>query len=114
MELVALLFAAAIAWYWLDSMKARDIALGAGERACAAEGVQFLDWTVARERIGLGRDDEGRLRLRRVYRFEFSRTGNDRLDGAVTLLGGDVVSLHLATPPALVDNVIPFGKDPAG
>ena len=114
MELVALLIAAAIAWYWLDSMKARDIALGAGERACAAEGVQFLDWTVARSRIGLGRDDEGRLRLRRVYRFEFSRTGNDRLDGAVTLLGGEVVSLHLAMPPVVVDNVIPLRRDPAG
>jgi hypothetical protein len=114
MELVALLIAVAIAWYWLDSMKARDIALGTGERACAAEGVQFLDWTVARERIGLGRDDAGRLHLMRVYRFEFSRSGNDRLDGAVTLLGGEVVSLHLAKPPTVVDNVIPLRRDPAG
>lgn len=107
-EFFALLVAVGLGWYWLDSLKARDVALVAGERACAAEGLQFLDWTVAQRRMRLQRDEEGRLRLLRVYGFEYSDTGNNRLEGGVTLLGHDVLSVHLATPPGYADNVIPL------
>ena len=55
----------------------------------------LLDDTVALASLRPGRDDEGRLRLRRVYRFEYSDTGNNRRDGQVTLLGSELVTLHL-------------------
>jgi uncharacterized protein DUF3301 len=42
------------------------------------------------------RADDGWLTLRRIYRFEFSDTGNNRLDGSVTLLGANVQALYLA------------------
>ncbi len=83
-------------WIWVDSMRAREVALDAGRRACEAENVQFLDWTVAVASIRIARGQDGRIRLRRVYNFEFSDTGNNRLKGSITLLGTFVLSLHLS------------------
>jgi hypothetical protein len=108
MEWLALLAAVAVGWFWVDTLNAREAALAAGERACVAEGLQFLDWTVAQDRVRIRRDDDGRLRLQRVYRFEYSDTGNNRLEGAVTLLGGSVVALHLAERVMEEGNVIPL------
>lgn len=84
------------AWLWADSMRAREAALDAGRRACEAEGLQFLDWTVAMKKMGIGRAPDGRLRVRRLYEFEFSETGNDRLGGSITMLGTQLIALHLA------------------
>ncbi|MEI7969599.1 MAG: DUF3301 domain-containing protein [Betaproteobacteria bacterium] len=108
MEWLALLAAVAVGWFWVDTLNAREAALAAGERACAAEGLQFLDWTVAQDRVRIRRDDDGRLRLQRVYRFEYSDTGNNRLEGAVTLLGSSVVALHLAERVMEEGKVIPL------
>ncbi len=101
-ELAALLIAVAVGWYWLDTLNAREAALAAGQEACAAEGFQFLDWTVAQQRIRFDRDGDGQMKLRRVYRFEYSDTGNNRLEGSVVLLGREVLAVRLATPPAPV------------
>jgi hypothetical protein len=76
-------------------MRAREVALEAGRRACEAEGVQFLDWTVAVNKLRIGRSGDGRLRVRRNYEFEFSDTGNNRLMGSITLLGTQLIALHL-------------------
>jgi hypothetical protein len=84
------------AWLWADSMRAREAALDAGRRACEAEGVQFLDWTVAMQKMRVNRAVDGRLRIQRVYQFEFSETGNNRLAGSITMLGTQLVALHLA------------------
>ncbi|MCW5625522.1 MAG: DUF3301 domain-containing protein, partial [Burkholderiales bacterium] len=66
MELALLLIVVAGAWFWLDTLKTREIALKAGERECAAEGLQFLDWTVAQTRLRLARDGSGTVKLRRT------------------------------------------------
>lgn len=92
-------------WFWVDSMRAREVALEAGRRACAAEGVQFLDWTVAVVKIRIGRSGDGRIRLRRIYEFEFSDTGNNRLTGSITLLGTQLIALFLAPRDGTVPSV---------
>ena len=98
-ELAALvLFAAALA-LWMDSLKVRERAVAAGQAACARYGLQFLDETVAFTRLRLARDDEGRLRLRRTYAFEFSDTGNNRRAGAIVMLGARVEDLQLEPYP---------------
>ncbi len=107
-EWTILAIAIAGAWFWLDSLKAREIALAAGERECAAQGLQFLDWTVAQSKLRLERDEEGRAKLRRVYRFEYSETGNDRLQGSISLLGRRVETVQLARQLISGDNVIPL------
>ncbi len=105
-ELLTLLIFIAGAWFWTDSMRAREAALDAGRRACTAEGVQLLDWTVMLHQTRLGRDDEGRLRVKRLYEFEFSDTGNNRIKGSITLLGQELLSLNLPVAAHIPSNVV--------
>jgi hypothetical protein len=81
--------------FWIDTLRARERALAAGRRACARYGVQLLDETVQFSRLRLARDEEGRLRLRRTYTFEFSETGDNRRHGAIVMLGGELQDLQL-------------------
>jgi len=94
-ELLFLCLAGAGAWFWLDSLKSREIAIGAAEAACADEGFQFLDQTATVRSLRLARDDGGRLRLRRIYGFEYSDTGDNRRTGSLALLGRDIEWLQL-------------------
>jgi hypothetical protein len=95
---IALLTVAVIsAWFWLDSLHKRDIAVAAGKQAAQRYGLQFLDETVAFTRLWAARDEMGRLRLRRTYHFEVSDTGTDRLPCSITLLGNRIAGLEI--PP---------------
>lgn len=96
LEMSALIVVVLAGWFWADSMRAREAALSAGRRACEAEGVQFLDWTVSVAKMRIGRTPDGRLRIGRIYEFEFSDTGNNRLKGSITLLGTQLISLYLS------------------
>jgi len=94
-ELIGLALLAAGAWLAWTSLKAREAAVAASRAACAAEGLVFLDDTVAIASVWPVRDEEGRARLRRVYRFEYSDTGDNRRSGSVTLMGDRVEVLYL-------------------
>ena len=91
----ALAAIAALGWWWYDSMRARERALATAGAACARDGLQFLDETVECVATRPARDDDGRLALRRTYRFEFSDDGNNRRAGVVVILGTAVESVHL-------------------
>lgn len=91
--MIAALFA--LAWLWLDAMRAREAATAVGKRLCEREGLQFLDDTVAIAALGLGRSRGGPLAIRRTYRFEFSDTGDNRRNGSITLLGAQVEATYL-------------------
>ncbi|MFA7240525.1 MAG: DUF3301 domain-containing protein [Sulfuricellaceae bacterium] len=95
MDLLFFLSLGALGWFWLDSLRALEIARNAGKLACNRAGVQFLDDTVAGIALALGRDEQGRRVLRRSYRFEFSDTGDNRLEGRLTLLGARVESIAM-------------------
>jgi hypothetical protein len=43
----------------------------------------------------LARDSDGRVKIARTYTFEFSDTGNNRRDGAIVMLGGELQDLQL-------------------
>ena len=86
---------AALGWWWYDSMRARERALAIAGAACARDGLQFLDDTVECVKTRPARDGDGRLVLRRNYRFEFSDDGNNRRAGGVVILGAAVESLYL-------------------
>ena len=86
---------AVLAWLWFDSMRAREHALAAGARACEHEGLQFLDQTVECVSVRPARDENGRVALRRIYRFEFSDNGHNRRGGSIVTMGGEVESLTM-------------------
>ena len=94
LEFAGLVALAAIAWFMWDSLKAREAAVAASRAACAAEGFQFLDDTVAIQAIRPAREN-GTLKLRRVYGFEYSETGDTRRKGSIVLLGEHVLVLNL-------------------
>lgn len=73
-------------WFWLDGARAREIATGVCETACRQRQLQFLDQTVALHRMGLRWTSQG-IRIRRVFRFEFSEQGIGRRHGHITMLG---------------------------
>jgi hypothetical protein len=95
LSLMFLLLMAALVWYWLDSLRALEHARQVGKRACDDADVQFLDDTVARIALKLVRDESGKRVLRRTYRFEFSETGNSRLEGQVILMGHRLESVTM-------------------
>lgn len=81
--------------FWYDSMRALEIARNRGRQACSEANVQFLDDTVAGAGLALVRDSSGHRVLRRTYRFEFSETGNTRLEGQLILLGDKIESVTM-------------------
>lgn len=94
-EMVAFALLAVAAWFWFDSLRARDAAMGAARRACDLEGLQLLDDTVALSALRVFRDEEGRLRPKRLYDFEFSDTGDNRRRGTVVVLGHRATVVNL-------------------
>lgn len=102
-EIISLIILAAIGWLWLDSLKAREVAVRCARAACAADGLLLLDDTVAIANLKPARDDDGHVKLQRAYDFEYSDTGNNRLKGSVVLLGHRVTMLNvgLRLPPDL-------------
>lgn len=103
-ELLLLCALAGAIWFWLDSLKAREIGILAARNACREEGLQFLDETVVGRSVKLQRDDEGVLRLRRIFAFEYSDTGNNRCFGSVTMTGHKVDMLHVRPHLYIVPN----------
>jgi hypothetical protein len=95
-EWVALAVLAGVGWFWFDTNRAREAGMRAARDGCRREGVQLLDETVAFRSLRFARDDNGRLALKRVYDFEYSDSGNDRFQGAVMLLGDEVLMLDVS------------------
>jgi hypothetical protein len=84
-------------WFWLDSLRAREIALGICQAACARRELQLLDQAVALRRLGLAWRGNG-IRLRRVYRFDFSEEGLGRRSGYLVMRGIDLEDLSFGLP----------------
>lgn len=106
LELTGLILCGALAWLWYDSVNVRDIGIRTAKAACRADGLQLLDETVAIANVGFGRDDEGRLRLRRRYAFDYSDTGDNRRRGSLVMLGDQVLVIN--TGPRRVDATPPL------
>ncbi|MFT3793035.1 MAG: DUF3301 domain-containing protein [Rudaea sp.] len=101
---------------WQNALKARDLARSLGHDLCARAGVQLLDQSVSLAGVGFARNDGGRLRLRRNYRFEVSLDGHDRHRGSLTMLDGHLLAWSLPTietrPAIRTSNVIELPRRP--
>jgi len=98
-NLFAILFVLLVVWFWLDTLRAREMAVALARRACERYDLQFLDQAVALRRLGLRWTRDG-VRVRRRYRFEFSEEGTGRRYGHLVLLGLRLehLSLDLQAP----------------
>ena len=102
-HLFAIFLLLLIGWFWLDSLRAREIAVGICQAACRQRDLQFLDQAVALRRLGLGWRAEG-LRLRRVYRFDFSEEGLGRRSGYIVMRGRSLEELSFGLPERTEDS----------
>ena len=91
--LLALLIA--VAWYWHDSLAARERANDVAFETCRGTGASLLDGTVAFRGLRAVRVGGGPLRLRRTYVFDYTRDGYTRQEGFVVLTGHSVDSVGL-------------------
>jgi len=94
-SLFFLLLLGALGWFWFDGMRALEVARNVARQTCKEANVFFLDDTVASIAIVLARNNSGRMTLRRTYRFEFSETGDNRLEGRLILFGNRVDSITM-------------------
>ena len=101
-SIIILLILAGIIWFWLDSIKTKELASQAAAKVCISMGVQFLDQTVSLEHLKTARNAQGRLSLFRLYQFEFSTRGDKRYQGKVKVLGQQLLQIQLNKPEGLI------------
>lgn len=94
-----ILFAAAAAWLWRGH-GIRERALLLAKQHCARLEVELLDGNVALQRLAVLRDGRGNRRLARLYGFEFTVTGEQRLSGRISMFGQQLGSIELDPHPA--------------
>lgn len=94
-SLLLLMAVVGLVWYWLDSLKVRDIAAASAAEICRRQGLQLLDATVSVGRIRLGRNSRGHVTLLRAFTFEYSQDGVSRQQGFVVIIGHQVESVGL-------------------
>lgn len=99
-EIAALFLCVIAGWIVWDTMKARETANAAMRAACDRRGLFFLDDTVSLQSVRPMRDADGRVRLRRIYRFQYSDTGHNRRDGSIMLLASHVIALDVGPEPS--------------
>jgi hypothetical protein len=93
--LVLLAAMLAVAWFWHDSLGARENANVAALDACQGTGATLLDGTVAFRKLETVRVAGGSLGFRRTYVFDYTRDGATRQQGFVILTGHSVDSVGL-------------------
>jgi len=86
-----------LGWFWLDSLRTREIAVEICRTACAESQLQFLDQAVVLRRLGLRWTNAG-VRFRRLYRFDFSEGGVGRRSGYLILVGLDLEDFSFGLP----------------
>ena len=88
--LIVLVVLGTVALAWSEARAAAERASRLGREACARTGVQWLDHSMMLVKLALRRAPDGRLRVQRTYRFEYSVQGDDRRAGNLVLLGREL------------------------
>lgn len=86
---VLFLLAAGCAWFWFDSLRARERATALAREFCRSRKLQLLDGTASLAGLSLKRRHRG-LSIERRYQFDFADTGSLRRKGLVIMLGTDM------------------------
>ena len=86
-EVLVLMILGALCLHFLAATRVRELALQHVGRASTRDDFQLLDQSVHLQRLSLSRDSEGRWRIWRQYRFDYSYDGVERRQGHVIMLG---------------------------
>ena len=94
-DFILFIILVAAIFYWLDGIRAKEVATEKAAAACKKILLEFLDQTVAIKKVRLRRDTSGRLKFYREYQFEFSSTGEFRYKGTVQMLGHHMLAIDM-------------------
>jgi hypothetical protein len=92
-DVLALLGLILLCLHFLAAVRVRELAVQAVGRASAEGDFQLLDQSVHIQRISMSRDETGRWRFWRQYRFDYSYDGMERRHGFVIMLGQQLQSI---------------------
>ncbi|MEH6586410.1 MAG: DUF3301 domain-containing protein [Halioglobus sp.] len=101
-EVLALLAFGAICVHFLAATRIRELALQHVARAGARDDFQLLDQSVHIQRFSLSRDQQGRWRVWRQFRFDYSVDGMERRQGHVIMLGKVLEAVVVSERPTVV------------
>ena len=96
-ETLLLILIILAAWFWLDSIAKREIAIAFGHELAQRCNLQLLDETVACNGLSIRRDSRGHAQLLRLYDFDVSANGADRMQCNLQLLGKQLQTWNI--PP---------------
>ena len=97
-EILTLLLFGVFGLYFLQAMRVRELALQAVGHASRRDDFQLLDQSVHIRRLSLSRDEGGRWRIWRQYRFDYSYDGVERRQGFVIMLGKQLQAVVVSEP----------------
>lgn len=97
-EVLVLFLFGGLCLYFLGAIRVRELAVQAVGRAGERDDFQLLDQAVHIRRISLSRDSQGRWRVWRQYRFDFSYDGVERRQGYVIMLGKQLQTVIVSEP----------------
>ena len=98
-EFVILIVVAGLAWFWVDTLRAREAAIKYSARECDRYAYQLLDQSVGLRKIRLQRNSRGQVQLRREYTLFYSNVGDDRHSAHIVMLGMHVLKFEFAHAP---------------
>lgn len=82
--------------FWWQSDKVKSLAMRIVLQYCRQQQLQLLDQTMVLKGVWPQRGEDGGVRLRRRYAFEFTSTGEERYAGKITLIGHKLLDIELA------------------
>ncbi|MGK0298845.1 MAG: hypothetical protein ACI9XC_002469 [Gammaproteobacteria bacterium] len=94
-SLLILALLAGIILYWVESLRFREFIIKMCKKICKESELQLLDQTVSLGSISIRRSNNGWPYIHRIYQFEVSTNGADRLPGYVTLTGSMVTTVQI-------------------
>ncbi len=97
-EITALFACGGLCLYCFAAIRVRELALRHVGRASVRDDFQLLDQAVHLQRLSLSRDEGGRWRVWRQYRFDYSYDGVERRQGYVIMLGKKLQAVVVSDP----------------
>jgi len=101
-EIAAVFLFGALCLNFLAAIRVRELALQAVVKAGQRDEFQLLDQSVHIRRLSFSRDQTGRWRVWRQYRFDYSFDGVERRQGHVIMLGKLLQAVVVSEPTATI------------
>ncbi len=92
----------ALCLHFLGSIRVRELAVQAVGEASRRDDFQLLDQSVHIKRLSLSRDEAGRWRVWRQYRFDYTYDGVERRQGFVIMLGKQLQAVVVSEPSVTI------------